>query len=100
MTLTEGIIYDNNCSCALNANCRTQSILVDRSSLDIISIPGVRIGCTSIESFLASTLECFYNSSCIMACPNVKLWCFYHSIFQFPRKLYKLESLFKLHSTH
>ena len=31
----------------------------------LITISGVRIGCFIIESLLASSLECFYNQSCI-----------------------------------
>ena len=65
MALTEAITYDNECSCALDTNCTTQAGFLNTGSRDIIPINGLKMGCTPTGSFLASTLECFYNSSCI-----------------------------------
>ena len=65
MALTEPITYDNECSCALNANCTTQAGFISSNSSDIIPIKGLNMGCTPTESLLASTLECFYDLSCI-----------------------------------
>ena len=66
LAYTEGVIYDNQCSCALNANCTSDAIFIDKeNSSKTISIPGLKIGCTPTESFFASTLECFYNASCV-----------------------------------
>ncbi|CAF4002362.1 unnamed protein product, partial [Adineta steineri] len=62
---TQGIVYDNNCSCALNASCTTSASFIQTNSSEIIPIQGLRMGCTPTESFFASTLECFYNLSCI-----------------------------------
>ncbi|CAF1116554.1 unnamed protein product [Adineta ricciae] len=62
---TQGIVYDENCSCDMNASCTIPANLIQRNSSEIIPIQGLRMGCTPSESFLASTLECFYNSSCI-----------------------------------
>jgi hypothetical protein len=63
---TESITYDG-CSCGLKANCTVQATFVDADSLlKIIPIMGLKIGCTPTESFLASTLACFYNPSCVL----------------------------------
>ncbi|CAF1633602.1 unnamed protein product, partial [Adineta steineri] len=64
---TRALIYDDECSCGLCSNCTTQANFIISNSPKIISIPikGLKIGCTPSESFRASTLECFYDSSCI-----------------------------------
>ncbi|UJR20241.1 hypothetical protein I4U23_023372 [Adineta vaga] len=63
--ITQPIIYDNNCSCALNASCTTQAVFIKSDLSLTVSINGFKMGCTPSESFLASTLECFYDSTCI-----------------------------------
>ncbi|CAF1529865.1 unnamed protein product [Adineta ricciae] len=62
---TQPLIYDNGCSCGLSPNCTTQAIFIETNSLENISIQGMKIGCTPSESLLQSTLECFYNQSCL-----------------------------------
>ncbi|CAF1408051.1 unnamed protein product [Adineta ricciae] len=59
------MIYDNVCSCGLSSNCTTQATFNVVNSLEPIVIPGIKMGCIPSESFRASTLECFYNKSCI-----------------------------------
>ena len=49
--------------CMRTVPLRRASTLQVRS--DIIPIKGLKMGCTPTESFLASTLECFYDVSCI-----------------------------------
>jgi len=61
---TRALIYDN-CSCGLYSNCTTQASFIQTNSTEIIPIKGLKIGCTPSESFSASTLECFYDQSCI-----------------------------------
>ncbi|CAF4098156.1 unnamed protein product, partial [Adineta steineri] len=63
--ITQALIYDDECSCALNMNCTTQAgfILDDLSTIKPIN--GLKIGCTPSEALFSSTLECFYNISCI-----------------------------------
>ena len=63
----EAIIYDNGCSCGLYSNCTTQANFITKNSTKTILIPikGLKMGCTPSESFRASTLECFYDQSCI-----------------------------------
>ncbi|CAF1520501.1 unnamed protein product [Adineta ricciae] len=60
---TDAIIYDNNCSCGLSSNCTTQAIFIENSTE--IPIEGLKMGCLPSESFHLSTLECFYNQSCL-----------------------------------
>jgi len=64
---TQPIIYDNNCSCGLHQNCTTQANFIIKNSSTTITTPikGLKMGCTPSESFHSSTLECFYDSSCI-----------------------------------
>ena len=56
---TESMIYDNNCSCALHLNCSSQAYI------NKITMKGLKIGCLPSEAFRLSTLECFYDASCI-----------------------------------
>ncbi|UJR17510.1 hypothetical protein I4U23_004405 [Adineta vaga] len=63
--MTRGIIYDNECDCGQYHNCTTQAKFIQTNSSQNISIKGLKMGCTPSESFLASTLECFYDLSCI-----------------------------------
>ena len=62
--ITRAVIYENNCSCGLNATCTIPASFMGNFS-EIVSIKGFKMGCTPSESFLASTLECFYDFSCI-----------------------------------
>ncbi|UJR19296.1 hypothetical protein I4U23_022425 [Adineta vaga] len=61
----EPIIYDDNCSCKFFPNCTTQAVFFKTNSSTEIPVKGLKMGCTPSESFLASTLECFYNQSCL-----------------------------------
>jgi hypothetical protein len=63
--ITQAVTYDDNCSCALHANCTTQATFFQTQSSEILPIKGLKIGCTPSESFLNSTLECFYDTSCV-----------------------------------
>ncbi|UJR22662.1 hypothetical protein I4U23_025701 [Adineta vaga] len=60
---TRAVIYDKNCSCGLLSNCTTQAYFIESNSTD--EVKGLRIGCTPSESFLQSTLECFYDQLCL-----------------------------------
>ncbi|CAF1067559.1 unnamed protein product [Adineta steineri] len=62
---TQALIYDDECSCGLHMNCTTPANFIEANPSTNISIQGLKIGCTPSESFRASTLECFYNQSCI-----------------------------------
>ena len=64
---TEAIIYDAECSCGIYSNCTTQATFIETNSSTStnISIKGMKMGCTPSESFFLSTLECFYDQSCL-----------------------------------
>lgn len=60
-----------NCSCALYQSCREvmaiyEFDLATDSDIPIVIIPNFFVGCYLVDSFLASTLECFYNLSCML----------------------------------
>jgi hypothetical protein len=61
----------SGCSCALSASCRVTAGIYDYDQYsnkftEIYSIANFFIGCYPIEALLASTLECFYNISCML----------------------------------
>ncbi len=57
--------YDN-CSCSSSAECASQSVIHDYSDPAVLfDVPDFYVGCYPIETFLKSTLKCFYNQSCI-----------------------------------
>ncbi|CAF4079112.1 unnamed protein product, partial [Adineta steineri] len=62
---TEALLYDHQCSCALSRYCISDAYLFENDSSKTIYIEGMKIGCTPSESFHQSTLQCFYNSSCL-----------------------------------
>ena len=78
---SEAIIYDNECSCGLYPNCTSQAYFLRRNSSTKIAIKGLKIGCTPSESFLSSTLESFYDSTCT------------HIIQEYTNLTYPLEAL-------
>jgi hypothetical protein len=59
------LIYDDNCSCGFNSTSTTAASFNETQSAKLATIKGLKMGCTPSESFLASTLECFYDLSCI-----------------------------------
>lgn len=60
-----GKIYDNACNCETSYNCTTDAKFAEPNSSNTVSVNGMKMGCTPSESFRRSTLECFYNLSCI-----------------------------------
>ena len=57
-----------NCSCSKSPTCSTNMGLYkynqDQMTL-YFSIPGIRIGCYMNEALRQSTLECFYDQTCV-----------------------------------
>lgn len=63
---TRDITYDDECSCGIYSNCTSQASFIDIANYSqIVPLKGLKIGCTPSESFHLSTLECFYDRSCI-----------------------------------
>jgi hypothetical protein len=61
----------NGCVCATDVNCQTNSTISEivittanyDGSADDYVVPGWLLGCSGVQSFLLSTLECFYSNS-------------------------------------
>lgn len=56
----------NDCSCALDYSCTTPlavyAILIEEIAFEI---PGLKSGCYIVEALVQSSLECFYNQTCV-----------------------------------
>lgn len=60
--------YYGQCNCMLSASCRSPLAVYDPTSTAadyVFDIPGLYMGCSRFEALLSSTLECFYNQTCI-----------------------------------
>ncbi|UJR11653.1 hypothetical protein I4U23_015834 [Adineta vaga] len=62
----------NDCSCALNDDCIVPMAFYEYPNSPysypanfLFNIPGLFIGCFAIRSVLQSSLECFYNETCL-----------------------------------
>jgi hypothetical protein len=65
-TLLSSVEDYSDCKCDASPTCVEPSAFYDSDNGNALFIvPGVYIGCYIIESLLQSTLECFYNQSCI-----------------------------------
>ncbi|CAF1463585.1 unnamed protein product [Adineta steineri] len=62
---TQAMLYNDTCSCGLHHNCTIPAQFIITDPPKIVFIKGLKMGCTPSESFRASTLECFYDQSCI-----------------------------------
>ncbi|CAF4005509.1 unnamed protein product, partial [Adineta steineri] len=55
-----------HCTCSSSSTCITQSPIYNLLNNTLLfSIPGFYTGCYIIESLLQSSLQCFYNQTCI-----------------------------------
>lgn len=65
--LVQPMLYENNCPCGLYSNCTSPArfMLSSNTFRNVVDVRGLKIGCTPSESFLTSTLECFYDRSCL-----------------------------------
>ena len=55
----------NNCSCLNNKGCpRSAIVIIDEMQDQPVSIPGMVVDCLVVDTTLASTLECYYQSDC------------------------------------
>ncbi|CAF3338151.1 unnamed protein product [Rotaria sp. Silwood2] len=64
--------WENDCSCGTSVSCTRSEGFYCRTTSCFISptkpnqtIPGLVASCLLVDSLLASSLECFYNESCI-----------------------------------
>ena len=63
---TRPVIFDDGCSCGTQNECTQPGGVYRSFSTDrVFAIPGWNVGCSTFDTVLRSTLECFYNQSCI-----------------------------------
>ncbi|CAF0854600.1 unnamed protein product [Adineta steineri] len=64
--LTISMAY-SGCSCHLSSTCVNQLSIYknDFGNITLFDVPGFYIGCYVIEALLQSTLQCFYDQTCI-----------------------------------
>ncbi|CAF4413578.1 unnamed protein product, partial [Didymodactylos carnosus] len=55
------------CYCKTNISCITRSMIYGPGHIDLYIIPSFYMGCYITESLLSSTLECFFDQSCLDA---------------------------------
>ncbi|CAF1416362.1 unnamed protein product [Adineta ricciae] len=55
--------YARTCDCSSSFSCFSPAIIYDNNKTFIVN--GFQIGCYVVESLLSSSLECFYNMSCL-----------------------------------
>ena len=61
----EPIHHNTSCSCATSRHCLQPAAIFSHDDTLIHTIDGMMHGCFFIESFLASSLSCFYSNSCL-----------------------------------
>ncbi len=61
--MTDTFSFENSCSCVLYPNCSMPVSFTIGPTF--YTIPGLRLGCYMTEALLQSTLECYYNQSCV-----------------------------------
>lgn len=60
------VIMDNQCSCGTRNDCVEQGAVFDAyTDGSTYWIPGLRVGCSVVESLFLSSLECIYNQRCV-----------------------------------
>jgi hypothetical protein len=96
---------DSWCLCSVDLDCQTRSLITNifeqSARIDmpndtevLMDIPGLVISCLPVNSLLSSTLECFYNQSCLS-----KLLSFFPTAERFTAMVASEESRFKYNST-
>ena len=60
-------VYYNNytCNCFLTPSCIEPLTIQETKSGMLFTIPGLYIGCYLVKAISSSSLECFYNQSCL-----------------------------------
>lgn len=63
---TYPVVTNDGCSCGTRSDCLEAGGIYDSySSVLYFPVPGWYVGCSTVETLLRSTLECFYNQTCI-----------------------------------
>jgi hypothetical protein len=67
-SLVNSSVYYDKCNCMVNASCHSPMLVVNEKLSvfgPLFEIPGFFMGCFRLEALLSSTLECFYNQTCM-----------------------------------
>lgn len=59
------IVYNRSCSCATSRQCLQAAGIYSYDGTLLYTIDGLMHGCFFIDSFLASSLSCFYSDACL-----------------------------------
>ena len=63
---SEGLVYDDRCSCSYSSQCTTRAIIFLNDSYESVwHVPGMYRGCYLLEGLRRSHLGCFYNQTCL-----------------------------------
>ncbi|UJR18558.1 hypothetical protein I4U23_005465 [Adineta vaga] len=62
---TEPVIYNSSCSCATSRKCMQLAGIYSWNGTLLHTIDSVMYGCFLLESYLATSLSCFYSYSCL-----------------------------------
>jgi hypothetical protein len=72
-TIVSNLNSFDDCYC-VSSKCITQAVFYKNTTLTVLfKVPGVYLGCFLFEALLQSTLECFYNQSCIDILQSYKI---------------------------
>ncbi|CAF1688953.1 unnamed protein product, partial [Adineta ricciae] len=66
LMLDSFVVYNNSvCSCATDLMCPQQMFARHTNRSEDINLPGIYRGCYPIDMLFLSTMECFYNETCM-----------------------------------
>ena len=72
--IIQPVTYGNStCSCATSHRCSITATLYNVDRTPLFPIDGLRYGCTTLETLLQSTLECFHLPVCLEGMLNAML---------------------------
>ena len=58
--------YNGTCECGTTARCISSAVTYNGLSSEVLyKAPGLYVGCYVIEALLQSSLQCFYNQTCV-----------------------------------
>ena len=60
------VIMKNQCSCATRSDCfEPGGIYSGPNGTQLYAVPGLNVGCSTVETLLRSTFDCLYDQRCI-----------------------------------
>ncbi|CAF3958267.1 unnamed protein product [Rotaria sp. Silwood1] len=66
--------FPDGCSCEKSNGCSRSAVIFESNATShSVKVPGMMFDCLPLDGALASSLECFYDSSCLTLIQNVSL---------------------------